>query len=278
MQDLPVGLGRTLRGLLSFAARCSVADSLERGRRGRCRGVGVHPSQQGRGTADEATHLLEVTLHDALQVTVEEVGACGFGQAACGREPRADDLTRIVLQPDVRLTLDRSSLAAEQPAQTHRRHLDATLGESQRAHPQRQDATSPGVRTVLTRRAREQVAARWRSVVDRPADHVPRGGNTLPLIDQDRGLTAEHDLRVGCNHLAGGAVETVVRVRSALCSLCLADRLGPLDRDGGELGRLLIELIVEDTVQIRTTLGSLAQCTPRAHTSMLPIAGHLRYR
>jgi len=62
-----------------------------------------------------------------------------------------------------------------------------------------------------------------------------------------------------------GAVETVVRVRSALCGLGLADRLGPLDRDRGELGRLLVELIVEDTVQVHRALGSLLPCPCRAH-------------
>ena len=93
-------------------------------------------------------------------------------------------------------------------------------------------------------------------------------------------FTGEHDLRVGLNHLTGGAVETVVRVRSALGGLGLADRLGALDRDRGELGRLLVELIVEDTVQVHRAIGSLLPCPPRAHNlyatnrrpSTLPIA------
>jgi hypothetical protein len=42
-------------------------------------GVGVHPSLQRGRSADEVAHLVEVTLHYALEVAVEEVGARALG-------------------------------------------------------------------------------------------------------------------------------------------------------------------------------------------------------
>ena len=252
-------------------------DRLQRGRRGRGGGVDVHPSQQRRRATDDAAHLLKVALHDALNVAVEEGLPAGLDRPRAPGKARPDDLVRVqFFQRRRSSTLNSSPFAAEQPAQftagvstpRSKRDMGASSAVIMRPAPE----CAP-----CARRACEQVAGRVRSVVDRPADHVPCGRDALPLVDQNRGPTAENHARAGCHHLSGRTIETVVRLRSALCGLRLAHSLGPLDEDAGKLDRSLVELVVEDTVQIRSTL-PLSSCDVRLLStySILPIAANLR--
>ena len=125
-------------------------------------------------------------------------------------------------------------VACEEASQRDRTVARAALEQAHRPHPQPADAASAGMTRHVVGRdggTRQQELPGLATVVDRTADVVPDPRLDLPLVDQPRRRSVEHELRVELDrsasvrvdvepHVAGGDLE---RRR------CLATGLRPLD-------------------------------------------------
>ena len=81
--------------------------------------------------------------------------------------------------------------------------------------------------------------------------HVPHGGQFLPLIQQNGFRAAQDDRRIGCN---GFRLGTTIELDHGAYSLArgggLADRLGAIQGESGNLAEQLIQLAIDDTTGV----------------------------
>ena len=133
--------------------------------------------------------LGEISVNDPIEVAIKLSSQWPARQAANAGEPRAQDLVDVVTNPEIGLSSDRRTGAAQQLAQAHGRLLATALGKGQRSHA---NADNPA-RTRMRlhpgrgRRARQEKATGIGAGVDGPAHKVPALGHELPLVNQDWG-------------------------------------------------------------------------------------------
>ena len=79
---------------------------------------------------------------------------------------------------------------------------------------------------------REKEGSRLGTVVDSAANQIPRDGETLPFVDQDRWIARDETLRLGSDDgERTGGIEVVARPSAFDSRPRLPDAFGAVDRD-----------------------------------------------
>lgn len=157
----------------------------------------------------------------------------------------------------------------------HRGPRHASLGQRHRPHRHAHDSARARVDTHPggdPRRSRQQEAAASGVVVNGGPDPVPDLWHELPLVDEDGRGRSGDGVDIGCERFAFCAsgqghdgLGPAARRRG------FADAFGALQRDGREVGKQLVEGVVDDASPVGHG-ATLHSYTTNSHFSILQIA------
>ena len=275
-QDFTVGNSRCLCGLIDIARGRRIENRCVRGgcaRRGRVRGEPA--TQRGRPT-NRVALICEFAFYDHIQIAVQLSPTRPGRQWSDPRKARADDLVRIVLQRQPRLTANRTSLARQQLTQSNCRLNQTTLAEGERTQ-----ANSPNSARAGVHRGRDRLRTTGQQktpaslvLIELSPNQIPDCRVTLPFVDQHRSWQSGDPTRIGRQEC--DLVRIIQRDdgRSATSGgHRLADPFGAVEADGREIRKHSVEFTVDNPLEIARH----PVYATSSSTSTLPLATNRDY-
>jgi hypothetical protein len=117
--------------------------------------------------------------------------------------------------------------------------------------------------------AGEEVARRRRTLIHRPSDEIPQRGRALPFVEENGCGSLEHASRVRGGQ---GELSRIVELSNGRgspdCRGRLADAFGPLEGEGGESGKKLVQLVVDQMAGLLISTRDLMVAS--AHIGTVP--------